>query len=309
MGNWVREEVGLKELSLFGVADLYDKKSSELSHGEKTIAVLAAAFSRDILLLDEPGVCLSAFNLRRLKKLLVSENKTALIIEHTPEFIDIADRFYRFESAEAEEINRDEAVEYLSDLPDYNRPQIFGPPILEVNGEVALKLSGGACVGISGDNGSGKTRFLSALAGVDNRLDITCHWMGRRLKNIKNRRGIISFVPQEPGRYLLENTLGNQAREWSLNDDELRRFNLMGDQSRRIDSLSGGEKQRLALAGAFSAPVLLLDEPTYGLDRNSMESLFAGIREKCERGGIVFISSHDRRILKKLATEELRFAA
>ncbi len=302
MGNWVKEEAGMKELQMLGAGDLYERRCTELSHGEKTITALAGAFSKDILLLDEPGVCLSKENRSALDSLLKKTGKTALIIDHTPEFLDTADRFLSFDRDPPSEVSREEAAGYLERIPDYCRPEPEGTGLLEVRGDLELSLPGGSCVGVSGDNGSGKTSLLASIAGVSSAADIKCSWMGRPLRGIRKRRGIVSYVPQEPGRFFLARTAGEQAGAWGIPEDILTRFGLSGGMDRPVETLSAGEKQRLAIAGAFSAPVMVLDEPTYGLDAASMEILFEGVREKCSGGGIVFISSHDRRILERLAT-------
>lgn len=309
LGNWVKEDTNPEELKLFNAGELYSRRCSDLSHGEKTIVALAGAFSRDILLLDEPGVCLSAENKKLLKRLLVENKKTALIIDHTPDFLDIADTVINFDDDTPRKMSKTAAQEYLTRLPEYVTPEVCGSPLLKIEGDVNLELAAGSCLGVRGDNGSGKTSFLSALAGIRTSKRVSCTWKGKELKSIRKRKGIISYVPQEPGRFFLESRVYEQSLQWRISDEELNRFNLIQKKFSGIDFLSGGEKQRLALAGAFAAPVLIMDEPTYGLDRDSMKVLFNGIKEKCASGGIVIISSHDRRILDKIVTSEVSFAA
>jgi iron complex transport system ATP-binding protein len=136
-----------------------------------------------------------------------------------------------------------------------------GRPVLH---DLTLSVPSGARLGLIGPNGSGKTTLLRAVAGRE---------LARR----------IAVVPQNPvvppgatvGDYVLMGRtpyipyLGTESRrDLNIVAAVLDQLDLTAFAGRRLDSLSGGERQRAVLARALAqqAPVLLLDEPTTGLD-------------------------------------------
>jgi iron complex transport system ATP-binding protein len=156
-----------------------------------------------------------------------------------------------------------------------------GRPVLR---DLSLTVPGGARVGLIGPNGAGKTTLLRAVAGlVRHRGQIR---VGDAPPGGLTRRQLarrIALVPQHPsvppevtvtGYVLLGRTpyipyLGSESRrDLEVVAEVLDRLDLGGLAGRRLDSLSGGERQRAVLARALAqqAPVLLLDEPTTGLD-------------------------------------------
>jgi iron complex transport system ATP-binding protein len=156
-----------------------------------------------------------------------------------------------------------------------------GRPVLH---DLTLTVPGGSRLGLIGPNGSGKTTLLRAVAGlVGHRGEIR---IGGAPPGTLSRQALarrIALVPQNPvvppgmtvtdyvlmGRtpyipyFATESRRDLDAVAWVL--DHLDLTDLAG---RRLDSLSGGERQRAVLARALAqqAPVLLLDEPTTGLD-------------------------------------------
>jgi cobalamin transport system ATP-binding protein len=156
-----------------------------------------------------------------------------------------------------------------------------GRPVLR---ELSLRIPGGSRLGLIGPNGSGKTTLLRAIAGlVPHQGQIR---LGDAAGAALSRRELarrIALVPQNPtvpagftvtDYVLLGRTphiphLGTESRrDLSIVGEVLDHLDLAGLAGRRLDSLSGGERQRAVLARALAqqAPVLLLDEPTTGLD-------------------------------------------
>jgi len=156
-----------------------------------------------------------------------------------------------------------------------------GTPVLK---GVTSSFEAGSWVGLIGPNGAGKTTLLRAVAGLvpfegDIRLQDTS------VSSLSRRRisRIVAYLPQRPvvpdsmsvGDYaLLGRTpyipyLGTERRrDLEIVASVLDQLDLATLAGRRLDSLSGGERQRAVLARALAqqAPVLLLDEPTTGLD-------------------------------------------
>ena len=156
-----------------------------------------------------------------------------------------------------------------------------GRPVLR---ELSLRIPGGSRLGLIGPNGSGKTTLLRAVAGlVPHQGEIR---VGDAAGGTLSRRELarrIALVPQHPAvpagitvtdYVLLGRTphipyFGAESRrDLDIVASVLDHLDLAGLAARRLDSLSGGERQRAVLARALAqqAPVLLLDEPTTGLD-------------------------------------------
>jgi iron complex transport system ATP-binding protein len=156
-----------------------------------------------------------------------------------------------------------------------------GRPVLR---ELDLVVPGGARLGLIGPNGSGKTTLLRSIAGlVPHRGELR---IGDAPPGSLSRRELarrIALVPQNPavpagitvadyvllGRTPYIPYLGTESRrDLAIVAQVLDHLDLAAFASRRLDSLSGGERQRAVLARALAqqAPVLLLDEPTTGLD-------------------------------------------
>jgi iron complex transport system ATP-binding protein len=156
-----------------------------------------------------------------------------------------------------------------------------GRPVLR---DLTLAVPGGARFGLIGPNGSGKTTLLRAIAGlVGHRGEVLVG--GDHLRALPRRELArrIALVPQTPavpagitvsdyvllGRTPYIPYLGTETRrDLAIVADVLDHLDLGAFAGRALDSLSGGERQRAVLARALAqqAPVLLLDEPTTGLD-------------------------------------------
>ena len=138
---------------------------------------------------------------------------------------------------------------------------------------VDLDIAHGERVALLGPSGAGKSTLLAALAGL------LPPESGERegTVEVRERTGIVFQDPQsqlvmaragDDVAFGLENTGTAAERIWPLVDDALRRVGFPYGRDRPVAALSGGEQQRLALAGALvSRPgLLLLDEPTANLD-------------------------------------------
>jgi iron complex transport system ATP-binding protein len=156
-----------------------------------------------------------------------------------------------------------------------------GRPVLH---DLTLSVPSGARLGLIGPNGSGKTTLLRAVAGlVRHRGDIRIGGVAPASLPRRELARRIAVVPQNPvvppgatvGDYVLMGRtpyipyLGTEGRrDLEIVAAVLDQLDLADLAGRRLDSLSGGERQRAVLARALAqqAPVLLLDEPTTGLD-------------------------------------------
>jgi len=191
-----------------------------------------------------------------------------------------------------------------------------------VNG-VSVSVSRGTIVGLLGPNGSGKTTLLRLLSGTLNPDRGRVHLEGRPIATL-SRRDLarrIAVVPQEThsafdfsaleivlmGRYP---HLGAFELEGAGDLAIARR--AMADtgtaalEDRRFAALSGGEKQRVVIAGALAqaSDVLLLDEPTASLDLGFQFEIAALLsRLNRDRGTAMVVSTHDLNLAATLCTE------
>lgn len=166
---------------------------------------------------------------------------------------------------------------------------------------VDLEIHEGEVVALLGRNGSGKTTLLRTLAG----LAEPAHG-----KVVCDAR--VAYVPQDPDllfsaptvRAELEATLRLLGRrDPDAVDAWLARLGLTAAAQRHPRTLSGGERQRAAVAAVAvgGAPVLLLDEPTRGMDAPSREALAGCIAEHAGGGGAVVVATHDVELAARVA--------
>jgi ABC-2 type transport system ATP-binding protein len=178
-------------------------------------------------------------------------------------------------------------------------------PVLEVEGlsksfgeraalrEVSFDAGRGELLAVLGPNGAGKTTLLSILAGIA-KAD-----SGR----IEHSNGEVGWVPQQAGLYhrlTVEENLQLFARMEEVSDVEEtveRMLDQTGLQDRRHDqvsSLSGGNQQRINIAiGLLGDPaVLLLDEPSSGLDPSQRARLWEFVSGLAKSGTTVIYSTH-----------------
>lgn len=183
---------------------------------------------------------------------------------------------------------------------------------LSVLKSVNLDLVKGQSYALVGPNGSGKTTLIKSILGMV--IPSSGHIIFDQL-DIKNRwryREQIGYMPQI-GQYPANMTIGqildmmkNIRKNVTEFDEELiEKFKLYKIFEKRMHTLSGGTRQKVsaALAFLFNPPVLILDEPTAGLDPVSVEILKEKILTEKENGKLIIISSHILSDLDELTTE------
>lgn len=163
---------------------------------------------------------------------------------------------------------------------------------------VDLDVRAGQVVAVLGENGTGKSTLLHALAGLARPL------AGR----VTGERPGMVF--QNPEHQLVAHTVAEEIAH-GLADPEptvarmLREHRLEHCADRNPHQLSGGEKRRLSLAAmlAHGRDVLLADEPTFGLDRRDTVVVADALRSVADAGGAVVFSTHDLRLAAEVADE------
>jgi ATP-binding cassette ChvD family protein len=182
----------------------------------------------------------------------------------------------------------------------------FGDTLLMDN--LTFSLPAGGIVGVIGPNGAGKTTLFRMITGQDT-PDAGTFRLGETVK--------LAYVDQsrdvlDPAKVLWEvisdglDTI--QLGKRSVNARAyVARFNFSGgDQQKRVNELSGGERNRVHLARILKqeANVLLLDEPTNDLDVNTLRALEEALENF---PGCAVVISHDRWFLDRIATHMLAF--
>ena len=176
----------------------------------------------------------------------------------------------------------------------------------ELMEDVNFIIPAGAIVGIIGPNGAGKTTLFKMLVGQE-KPDAGTLTIGDTVQ--------FAYVDQQresltPGKTVYELI---SAETIKLGNREINaraycsRFNFTGsDQQKKVDVLSGGERNRVHTARMLKsgANVILLDEPTNDIDVNTMRALEDGLENFA---GCVLVVSHDRWFLDRIATHIMAF--
>jgi len=188
---------------------------------------------------------------------------------------------------------------------------------------VDLAVEAGTWVTVIGPNGAGKTTLVEALVGARALTSGSVAVMGLDVARAPERRRarVVAFVPQRPatpaGMTVADYVgLGLVARvgamralsvaNRSLVAETIERVGLAPESTRDVSTLSGGERQRAVIARAVAqaTPVVILDEPTTGLDvRHQIDALDLLRREVTERGLTVLATLHDLTLAGQYADE------
>ena len=177
--------------------------------------------------------------------------------------------------------------------------------------ELSLSVQEQMIYGILGPNGSGKTTTLGMLLGVINPNQGTYSWFGNGTKD-ENRKRIGSLL-ETPNFYpylTAEQNLGITAKIKEITDasseieNVLKLVDLYERRNSKFKTFSLGMKQRLAIASALigSPEVLVLDEPTNGLDPQGIAEIRDLIIEIGRNGKTIIIASHILDEIEKICT-------
>lgn len=167
--------------------------------------------------------------------------------------------------------------------------------------ELSLSLQAGECIALTGPNGCGKTTLVKAILGMVLPDKGEVYFDNKPITADTAYRGRIGYMPQI-GRYPENMTIGqvmDMIRHIRGNikdtDTELYREFRIGEMlDKKMRTLSGGTTQKVSatLAFLFDPPVLILDEPTAGLDPLAAEILKAKIIRSRQERKLILITSH-----------------
>lgn len=323
MGPWFRDHV------------------AELSGGRRQVLALASvlAMRPRVLLLDEPTSMLDPVSEQAFLALLFRANHelgmTVVVATHAPEaMVNYATCAFALEEGAVREVPVESLVPAEKTAPDEKaaatektaatRPAAPSPsgvsapqPVLELDDvwfrydrdapwvlrAADLALAPGEIRALLGANGCGKSTLLRVAAGV-----------------LKPRRGRVrnacaqsqALLPQDPRTVLACETVRDELLEWAASSGRygevevaaaLERLGLASCPDRHPYDLSGGQQQLLALEKLLLVRprLLLLDEPTKGLDRAAREEVCARVSAAADAGCAVLIATHDVKLVRAVA--------
>lgn len=322
MGSWFRDHV------------------AELSGGRRQVLALASvlAMRPRAILLDEPTSMLDPVTEQAFLALLFRANRelgiTVVVATHAPDpMLDYATCAYVLEGGRA----REAALEELRPAPFdsltgiTHRQDGSWPtdgktchsderdvhPMLSLDDVwfrydrdadwvlrgCDLAVGAGEVRALLGANGCGKSTLLQVVAGV----------LSPRRGRARNAcAGDQALLPQDPRAVLACETVRDELMEWSASsgrygaaevDAALERLGLAGCPERHPYDLSGGQQQLLALEKLLLVRprLLLLDEPTKGLDRAARSAVAERVRAAASGGATVLLATHDAAFVRSVA--------
>jgi energy-coupling factor transport system ATP-binding protein len=307
-------------LAAVGVEHLASRAVAELSGGELQRVCLASALALGprLLLLDEPTSQLDPEGAEAFLDLAAGLGVAVLISEQRPRrVLERADRVLFLEagrvlldappaaaerwladyrpswlglSEAADGPSRGERVCRLRDVRFAYHP---GAPVVE---GLDLELRRGEIVALAGPNGSGKTTVAKLAAGL---LEVSAGEV--------ERHGRAAMLLQDPSRYCVRERADEEVA-LGVGGDRMRAASalavvgLAGLEARHPRDLSSGERERLALASvlAVEPDLLVLDEPTRGVDPRRKEELAALLRRDAP-GRATLVVTHDEEFARAVA--------
>ncbi|HEY8269334.1 MAG TPA: ABC transporter ATP-binding protein [Pseudobdellovibrionaceae bacterium] len=166
---------------------------------------------------------------------------------------------------------------------------------------VTLSVRRGTITGLVGPNGCGKTTLIKSILGLVVPDEGEVRVADKSISEGPLYRELIGYMPQNPDfpsnlsiYELLEMLEDVRGRRAPNKHDLLKLFDLDSQQTKTFGTLSGGTKQKVAAVAAFmfTAPILILDEPTVGLDPISANRLKALAKSHAKEGAAILLVSH-----------------
>jgi len=329
----------------FKINHLLDKSIFKLSGGEKQKIACASvsAVNPDILILDEPSSNLdsqSSWDLEDIIRNWKNQGKTVIIAEHKLFFLsDVVDRVLFLKKGrivnewsleEFRQVNhRDLGLrqlnleniiskrkEYYSSENELMELKNFKfsygkTQILDIDN---VKIPKNEIIAIIGNNGAGKSTFANCLCGLKRSCKGELITEGKALKR-KDRLKKTYMVMQDVNHQLFTESVLDEVL-LSMDEEDIKRaeeilkdLNLIHLKDAHPMALSGGEKQRVAIASAIASgkELLIFDEPRSGLDLKNMMKVSDNLKYLQSLGITSFIITHDYELIMEVCSHVLHF--
>lgn len=196
----------------------------------------------------------------------------------------------------------------MIEIKDLNKK--FGK--LHILKDVSVSCEKGECIALIGPNGCGKTTLIKSFLGMVVPDSGSIDFEGKSVLGEFQYRDRIGYMPQI-GRYPDNMTIGQviemikeiRQTDETLDEDLYKAFQIDSLSDKKMRTLSGGTTQKVSavLAFMFNPDVLILDEPTAGLDPLASEILKEKIIREKEKGKLILITSHLLSELDDLITQ------
>ncbi|MCR5824314.1 MAG: ATP-binding cassette domain-containing protein [Lachnospiraceae bacterium] len=312
---------------------------------QKVACACADTSDTDIIVLDEPSSNLDLHTineLARIIKIWKAAGKTVVIAEHRLYYVlPIADRviYMKHGHIEAEytpnellALGKEKMSEMCLRSTDILNLPLKGaevecsekvvlanfhytyPGRLQQSLDVPyLRVSRHAVIGIVGDNGAGKSTFARNLCGLERRATGNIEYDGSIYARRKRLRSTF-MVMQDVGHQLFTDDVEEEMVFSLEKEDEnsaseinsvLEELHLLDKKERHPQSLSGGEKQRVAIGSAVvsNRDLIVFDEPTSGLDYRNMKAVSSLVKDLKDKGKTIFIVTHDPELIAECCDE------
>lgn len=311
---------------------------------QKVACACADTSGADVIVLDEPSSNLDLHTIKELAEVIRTwkkEGKTVVIAEHRLYYVlPIADRVLYLRDGKAElectpaeltALGRDRLCEMGLRSTDVKSLQVREAAIGDERIVLAnfhytypgrlqesltipeIRVAKNGVIGIVGDNGAGKSTFARALCGLERNASGSIEMDGDILPRRKRLKKTF-MVMQDVGHQLFTDSVREEML-FSLEREEensrekvdkvLKSLNLSDKSERHPHSLSGGEKQRVAIGSAVISDrdIIVFDEPTSGLDHRHMQAVSGLIRDLKAQGKTIFIVTHDPELIVECCDE------
>lgn len=329
----------------FKINHLLDKSIFKLSGGEKQKIACASvsAVNPDILILDEPSSNLdsqSSWDLESIIRNWKNQGKTVIIAEHKLFFLsDVVDRVLFLKNGQItnewsleefkqanhrdlglRQLNLENIAckrkEYYSSKNEFLELKKFKfsygkTQILDIDD---VKIPKNEIIAIIGKNGAGKSTFANCLCGLKRSCKGELISNRKALKR-KDRLKKTYMVMQDVNHQLFTESVLDEVL-LSMDEDDIERaeeiltnLNLIHLKDAHPMALSGGEKQRVAIASAIASgkEILIFDEPTSGLDLKNMMKVSDNLKYLQSIGITSFIITHDYELIMEVCSHILHF--
>ena len=320
-------------VSFFGMESLLHKRCNELSGGEQQLVALAAALVMrpKLLLLDEPTSQLDPFSQKSFTALLERVarelNVAVLVATHdVTAFEHLADARIHLDGEKPNALQADspsrQALCPRSSAPNQASTAADNSPVLEfsavtfaypqseqlVLNKCSLEVMGREIRALVGGNGSGKSTLLKLAAGILRPR------RGRVYNQLQQSQG---YIPQNPELLFTCQSVSEELAQWqqsgAYSDQDvqdlleasglLARITYQKLMSSHPYDLSGGQQQLLALVKVLltTPRLLILDEPTKGLDAPTKEAVINLLSYAQAEGATILVATHDMQLISRVA--------